>query len=154
MNIFRSPIKNYMPVISRERSDYDLFKEFEDAFNRNLHNNYEASLPKVPMNLNIAESKEGYHIEAELPGVKKEEIDISMKGDYLIIKGDKRSFNEENKENYHRVERSHGSFYRSVQMPKDVDHERIIASLNDGVLKIDVMKSSAPDRSEKKISIK
>lgn len=153
MNIFKSPLRSHMPLALRERSDYDLFKEFEDMFNRNLPNNYEVSLPKVPMNLNIQESREGYHIEAELPGVKKDEIDISMKGDYLVIKGEKRSFNEENKDQYHRVERSHGSFYRSVMLPKDVDHENIKANLSEGVLKIDVMKSKAPDKGERKISI-
>ncbi|MGZ3809968.1 MAG: Hsp20/alpha crystallin family protein, partial [Bacteriovorax sp.] len=144
MSIFKSPIRSHLPMLGKERGEYDLFKEFEDLFNRNLPVNYD--LPKVPMSLNIQESKEGYHIEAELPGVKREEINVSMKGDYLVIKGEKKSFNEEKKDQYHRIERSHGSFYRAVQMPKDVDHENINAELKDGVLKIDVMKSSAPDR--------
>ncbi len=153
MSIFKSPIRSHLPMLGKDRAEYDLFKEFEDLFNRNLPINSELSLPKAPMYLNILESKEGYHIEAELPGVKKEEVDISMKGDYLVIKGEKKSFNEEKKDQYHRIERSHGSFYRAVQMPKDVDHENINAELRDGVLKIDVMKSHAPDRGEKRINI-
>lgn len=122
-------------------------------FNRNVSGNYDFPIPKVPMSVNIQESKEGYHIEAELPGVKKEDVSVSMKGDYLIIKGDKRSFNEEKKDQYHRIERSHGNFYRAVQIPKDVDHGNINASLSDGVLRVDVMKSHAADNSEKKINI-
>jgi len=153
MSIFKSPIRSHLPMLGREGNDYDLFKEFEDLFNRNLPVNFELSQPKVPMSVNIQESKEGYHIEAELPGVKKEEVDISLKGDYLIIKGEKNSFNEDKKDKYHRVERTHGSFYRAVQMPKDVDHENINASLQDGVLRVDVMKTSMPDRTEKKIAI-
>lgn len=153
MSIFKSPIRSHLPMLGKERAEYDLFKEFEDLFNRNLPMNNELLIPKVPMNLNIQESKEGYHIEAELPGVKKEEINISMKGDYLVIKGEKNSFNEEKKDQYHRIERSHGSFYRAVQMPKDVNHENINAELKDGVLKIDVMKSMAQDKGEKRINI-
>ena len=153
MSIFRSPIRSHLPMMGREKENYDLFKEFEDLFNRNLPVNYELSLPKVPMSLNIQESKEGYHIEAELPGVKKDEIDISMKGEYLVIRGEKKSFNEEKKDQYHRIERSHGSFYRAIQIPKDVDHEKINANLSDGVLKIDIMKSNHQDKGEKKISI-
>lgn len=154
MNIFRAPFRNSLPVLNRDRNEYDLFKEFEDMFNRNLvANNLEMSLPKVPMHLNIQESKEGYHIEAELPGVKKEEVEISMKDDVLIIKGEKRSFNEERKDQYHRVERSHGSFYRSIQMPKDVDREKINAELKDGILKVDIMKSSIKESGDRKINI-
>jgi HSP20 family protein len=153
MNIFKSPVRNHLPMIGKEKNEYDMFKEFEELFNRNLPINYELSVPKVPMNLNIQESKEGYHIEAELPGVSRNEIDISLKGDYLVIKGEKKSFNEEKKDQYHRIERSHGSFYRAVQMPKDVDHSNINASLQDGILKVDIMKSKISDHSEKKINI-
>ena len=153
MSIFRSPLRSHLPMLGREKESYDLFKEFEDLFNRNLPINYDLSLPKVPMTLNIQESKEGYHIEAELPGVKKDEIDISINGDYLVIKGEKKSYNEEKKDQYHRIERSHGSFYRAVQLPKDVDQEKINASLQDGVLMVDVMKSKAKEVGEKKISI-
>lgn len=153
MSMFKLPLRGYLPIQGRERSEYDLFKDIEDMFNRNVAGNLEFPVSKVPMSLNIQESKEGYHVEAELPGVKKEDIDVSMKGDYLIIKGDKKSFNEERKDQYHRIERSHGNFYRAVLIPKDVDHSNISASLNDGVLKIDVMKSYASDHSEKKINI-
>ncbi len=149
------PIKN--PVSSSSR--YDVWKNFDDMMNsmwpfdarmENGNNELKAIAPR----LNIQESKEGYHIEAELPGVARDQIDISVKDDMLIIKGEKKSFNEEKKDQYHRVERSHGSFYRAIGMPKDIDKEKISAELVDGVLKIDVAKARMAENAERKISIK
>jgi HSP20 family protein len=154
MSIFKSPMRNYLPLINRERSDMDFYKEIEDWFNRsNSLMGIDSEFKKISMSLNIQESKEGYHLEAELPGVSKDDVHISMKDDCLIIKGEKKSFNDENKDQYHRIERSHGSFYRAIQMPKDADREKINAQLKDGVLKIDVMKSSGQLQGEKKINI-
>lgn len=149
------PIKNPASSLSR----YDVWKNFDDMMNsmwpfdarlESGNNDLKAIAPW----LNIQESKEGYHIEAELPGVARDQIDISVKDDMLIIKGEKKSFNEEKKDQYHRVERSHGSFYRAIGMPKDIDKERISAELVDGVLRIDVAKASLAENAERKISIK
>lgn len=149
------PIKNPASSLSR----YDVWKNFDDMMNsmwpfdarlESGNNELKAIAPR----LNIQESKEGYHIEAELPGVARDQIDISVKDDMLIIKGEKKSFNEEKKDQYHRVERSHGSFYRAIGMPKDIDKERISAELVDGVLRIDVAKASLAENAERKISIK
>jgi len=149
------PIKNPASSLSR----YDVWKNFDDMMNsmwpfdarlESGNNDLKAIAPR----LNIQESKEGYHIEAELPGVARDQIDISVKDDMLIIKGEKKSFNEEKKDQYHRVERSHGSFYRAIGMPKDIDKERISAELVDGVLRIDVAKASLAENAERKISIK
>lgn len=149
------PIKNPASSLSR----YDVWKNFDDMMNsmwpfdarlESGNNDLKAIAPR----LNIQESKEGYHIEAELPGVARDQIDISVKDDMLIIKGEKKSFNEEKKDQYHRVERSHGSFYRAIGMPKDIDKERISAELVDGVLRIEVAKASLAENAERKISIK
>lgn len=133
-------------------SDTDLFKGFDDFFNRRLSDFYEGGSAFSPM-VNIDESKEAYHVEAELPGVKKEDIDVSIKDDYLVIKGEKKSFNEEKRDQYHRVERTHGSFYRTIALPGDIDKDQISAELKDGLLSIDIKKSANAQSSSKKISI-
>lgn len=133
-------------------NDNEIFKSFDDFFNRKFSDFYEGASSFSPT-VNIDESKEGYHVEAELPGVKKEDVEVRIKDDYLVIKGEKRSFDEEKRDQYHRVERSHGSFYRTIALPSDIDAEQISAELKDGLLKIDIKKSRNAMVNEKKISI-
>lgn len=105
--------------------------------------------------MNIRESESTYHIEAELPGIKKEEIQIKLKDDYLVISGEKKSMTEESRKNYRRIERANGSFYRAVSIPRDIDKDKITAELSDGILKIDLTKTkNAPASVERKILIK
>jgi HSP20 family protein len=103
--------------------------------------------------VNIEETEDAYHLEAELPGVKKEDVEVNVKDDYLVIKGEKKSFNEEKKDQYHRVERSHGSFYRTIALPGDIDKENIHAELKDGVLVVDIKKAENTSANERKITI-
>lgn len=134
-------------------SDYDIFKSFDEFFNRRFGDFYEGSATSFSPLVNIDESKDAYHVEAELPGVKKEDVDISIKDEYLVIKGEKKSFHEEKKDQYHRVERSHGSFYRTIALPSDINKDQINAELKDGVLMIDIKKLANVPSTEKKIAI-
>jgi HSP20 family protein len=121
--------------------------DWSDLLNSRFSNNF----PRM----NIQESKDSYHIEAELPGVKKEEVEIKLKDDYLVISGEKKSIKEEVKNQYRRIERSNGSFYRAVSIPKDIDKDKITAELKDGILNIDIGKTKAiHETMEKKILIK
>jgi HSP20 family protein len=86
--------------------------------------------------------------------VKKEDVEIILKDDLLVISGNKKSLNESKKEKYLRVERSHGSFYRAVLIPGGIDKDNISAELTDGVLKVDFMKSKDARHTEKKILLK
>ena len=151
MSFFKSSMRN----LPARADEYELLKYFDDVFNgRRAAKELDASLSSFAPMINIQESVEGYHVEAELPGVNKEDIEVNVKDDHLIIKGEKKSYNEERKEQYHRIERSHGSFYRAIALPSDIDKDKINAELKDGILKVDVMKSSAPMNSEKKIAIR
>ncbi len=91
-------------------------------------------------------------VRADLPGLKKEEIDLSILGSTLTIKGEKKSENEVKEENYHRVERSYGLFQRSVQLPSEVDESKVEAAYKDGVLEVKLPKKEAVKG--KKIAIK
>ncbi|WCR58374.1 Hsp20/alpha crystallin family protein [Wolbachia endosymbiont of Ctenocephalides felis wCfeJ] len=97
------------------------------------------------------ETEKDYRLSLELPGISKEDVDISMSGDNLIVKGEKKYDNKsEDKQYYHR-ERYYGSFYRSVQLPANVDQDKISANFSDGVLNISIPKS---EKHIKKIDIK
>jgi HSP20 family protein len=81
---------------------------------------------------------------AELPGVNEKDIDISLIGDQLTIKGEKRSEHEDKKDVeghvVHRVERSYGSFQRTITVPYEIDPDQVSAQFKDGVRKITLSK--------------
>lgn len=139
--------------VKHRYNDTDLFKSFDDFFNRKLSEFYEGGASAFSPTVNIDETKEAYHVEAELPGVKKEDVEVSIKDDYLMIKGEKKSFHEEKKDQYHRVERSHGSFFRTIALPGDIDKDKVSAELRDGRLSIEIKKSTNGEALAKKIMI-
>ena len=75
-------------------------------------------------------------VKAEVPGIDAKDINISVTGDVLTIKGEKKSEREEKEENYHLVERSYGSFSRSLVLPAAVDLDKIEAKYDKGVLTV------------------
>jgi HSP20 family protein len=86
--------------------------------------------------LDVKETADQIVVKAEIPGIDAKEINISLTGDVLTIKGEKKSEKEEKDENYHLVERSYGSFSRSLALPAAVDQDKIEASYDKGVLTI------------------
>lgn len=86
--------------------------------------------------VDVSETADKVVVKAELPGIDAKDIDISLSGDILTIKGEKKSEREEKKENYHLVERSYGSFSRSLRLPAAVDADKIEAGYKQGVLTV------------------
>ncbi len=86
--------------------------------------------------VDVAEAPDKVTVKAEVPGLDPKEIDISLVGDVLTIKGEKKSEREEKKENYHLVERSYGSFSRALRLPAAVDADKIEANYDKGVLTV------------------
>lgn len=83
------------------------------------------------------EEKDGkYIIKADLPGIKKEDIHVELKDGYLTLRGERTIENEDKKKNYHRIERTYGSFERSFGMPDGVKEKDIHASFKNGVLEL------------------
>jgi HSP20 family protein len=112
------------------------------------------SLDNFTPALNIKENEKEYVFEAELPGVDKKNIDISIKDNNLCLKGEKKTFDEEKKEDYHRVERSYGSFYRTIPLATDADVEKVSADYRDGLLIVSVGKITEPKDNHRKIDIR
>lgn len=91
-------------------------------------------------------------VRAELPGVKKDEIDVTVTDDRITIKGEYRKENKEEKGEYHRMETRYGSFSRSLDLPADVDAAKTSAKFEDGVLEITLPKVVAAKKKTIKVS--
>lgn len=104
--------------------------------------------------LDISETPEAVQVVLDVPGMKQSDIEVTVNDSTLTVKGKRESEKEEKKKNYHRVERHFGEFQRRVTLPCEVDAEHVQATLKDGVLSIDLMKSARALQSERKIAIK
>lgn len=93
-------------------------------------------LPSV----DVAETDENVVVTAELPGVSQDDVDITIVNDVLTLKGEKKEEKEIKKENYHRIERSYGSFQRSVSLPTGVKADQAKATYKNGVLHVTIPK--------------
>jgi HSP20 family protein len=92
-------------------------------------------------------------VKAELPGVKKEDISITLEDDELVLKGERKSEKEIKEEHYYRTERQYGSFYRRLPVPAGTTVEAIKASFKDGVLEIHMPKPSEAKPAAKQIKV-
>ena len=103
--------------------------------------------------IDVSETEGEIRIEAELPGVEEKDVEVVLSNGRLTIKGEKKQEKEEKKKDYHLVERSYGSFARSIGLPFEVDPGQIKASFAKGVLAITVPKPAEVKAKEKKIPI-
>jgi HSP20 family protein len=102
----------------------------EDVSNR-------AWLPPV----DIQETEEAYRLTAELPGLTKEDINITLENNVLRLSGERKFEKDARKESYHRIERTYGAFSRSFALPHQVNSEKVAASFENGVLTLTVPKA-------------
>lgn len=131
-----------------------LYAALHDDMNRMLDNFWDAKSFGVGWNpdIDIAETDKDIIVKAEIPGVNPKNIDISIMGDTLTIKGEKKEEKEENGKTYHRVERSYGSFSRTINLPSNVLKDKVEAKEHQGVLEITLPKMEKAET--KKISVK
>jgi HSP20 family protein len=99
----------------------------------------------------VKETKDAYVLKADLPGVKEEEIEVSLSGSMLTISGEKKEEYKQEGEQYYAMERSYGSFARSFSLPDSTDGEHVTAELKDGVLTVSVPKRA--EAQSRKIAI-
>ena len=100
---------------------------------------------------NVFEKEDKFVVKAELPGMREDDIDVSVVGDTLTIKGEKKTEAEVKEDDYYHCERSYGSFFRSVALPSHVDAKKIEASYEEGVLEITLPK--VPEVKPKKVPV-
>jgi len=107
----------------------------------------------VPV-VNTREGEFAYHVELDLPGIKKEDIEITTEDNVLTISGERKLKDEAKEEDYYRVESVYGKFSRSFTLPEKIDVENIHAESSDGVLEVIIPKLKEADTKPKKIEIK
>ena len=104
--------------------------------------------------VNVEEKEEAFEITAELPGMKKDDLDIEVQDDVLTIKGEKKFEKDEKEANYHICERSYGTFQRSFTLPENVKTDDIEAEYKDGILKLVLPKVEPVKPKEIKVKVK
>ena len=128
---------------------------FDRFFSRDLLDSDEFIQPSQwSPAVDISENKDEFVVSAELPGMGKDDIQVTFVDGSLKIEGERRGQKEEKNVNYHRVERVHGKFCRSFQLPTAVQSNKISADFNDGILTIRLPKAeeAKPKAIEVKIS--
>ena len=91
--------------------------------------------------LDLSETEDSFIVEVALPGVKPEDVQVTFENNVLMIKGELRQEAEEQKRNFHRVERHYGTFQRAIGLPSTVRPDAIQASLTNGILRLDIPKA-------------
>lgn len=104
--------------------------------------------------IDVSQDKNGLNIAAELPGMDEKDIEVSLKDGLLLIKGEKTHDDKKEGKDYYHVERSYGSFQRSIRVPEEVDPDRIEASFKKGLLKIKLPKSEKEQEKARRIDVK
>jgi HSP20 family protein len=105
-------------------------------------------------NLDVKETDKEVLVEAELPGLEDKDISLMIQNGVLTIQGEKRLEYDEEKENYHVMERRYGSFQRSLRIPDTVDEGKVEARFENGVLKVTLPKRAEVAREQRRIEIK
>jgi HSP20 family protein len=103
----------------------------------------------INAHMDVSETEGEIRVSAELPGVAEDDIDVSLNDDVLTIRGEKKFERKDDKENYHFVERSYGTFQRSLRLPFPVDPEQVKASFENGVLTVSLPKSAQQERTRR-----
>ncbi len=109
-----------------------------------------AWLPAV----DIHDSKDYITVKADLPGLSKEEIQVSIEEDHLVIKGEKKKDSDVKEGEYRRIERYYGSFYRAIALPSKINEQKIEANYKDGVLEIKLPKAEEAKPKQITVNIK
>jgi len=141
-------VRGYNPFAELE----ELREQFNRVFNQ-VQEREEKNLAFIPV-VNTREADDAYYIEVELPGVKKEDINIDVNENTLTISGERKISQEHKDDNFYKVESVYGKFERSFSLPEDVDTDKIEASSKNGVLEIKIPKVVKVEKTPKKIEIK
>jgi len=132
-------ITKYNPNIQmREfRKGFDMLNAMLDEFTPISKNDFNTNFTPA---INTREGEFAYHLEIDLPGITKKDINIQIEDNTLVISGKRKIKKEIKKENYYKIESNFGTFSRSFSLPDDTDIENIHAESTDGVLEIVIPK--------------
>ena len=103
--------------------------------------------------IDVSGDENCYEISLDVPGLEQEDLSLEVRDDVLTIKGSKQERSEDRNKHYYRVERSYGSFQRTLALPDDANADEIVAQLDKGVLKLEIPRRSGVAKNVKRISI-
>ena len=148
------PVTTDRNVARREANPFAFLQQeidrLFDGFSRNFPA-FTAAGRTLP-SMDVSETDKAIEITAELPGLEQKDVELNLTDNLLTIRGEKKNEREEKNKDYHLVERSFGSFARSVELPAGVKAEDISAEISKGVLKVTVRKPTP--KQSKQIEIK
>lgn len=144
----------FAPLRAEIDSLFDQFNPFEEAERSLMARPFRQMRSGGQPMMDLTESDDSYTLSVDLPGVRQDDIEISLAGDMLTIRGHVQKESEETHKNVLLKERRQGSFHRSMALPPAADETAISAEMSDGVLTVTIPKSTQADRAEKKIEIK
>jgi HSP20 family protein len=144
------------PLLSLQNEMNRLFEDFwRNPFSmRPFERMWPPGMSGFDPQVDISETDKEIKIEAELPGLDENDIDISISNNVLTIKGEKRGESEKKERNYYFAERSYGSFSRQFSLPSAVDEDKIEATFKKGVLNLTLPKRGDAVEQRKRIAIK
>jgi HSP20 family protein len=129
-----------------------LWNQFDDLFSDNaLRSRGLAPRSFVPA-VDISETKEGYELVADVPGIAPEKIEVTVEEGVLKLRGERKDEREDKKDGYRRVERTFGSFERSFVLPKGVNSDQVSAGVEHGQLRVRIPKPA--QLSPRKVEVK
>ena len=149
-----------MQIVNKRGSDIDRFNEEFDHFFDDFFGRPFSILPFQPgahefyPKLDVFETDHDVKVTAEIPGMDEKDIEVSINNGTLTISGEKASEHEEKSGQFHRMERSYGSFHRDVLLPTEVDENKVEATFSKGVLEVRLPKVTAEMRKTRKIEVK
>jgi len=140
---------------------WDPFADMDRLFNRMMPANF-ARWPQLSSDngktewapsADISETEQEFVIRASLPAVKKEDVNVTVDGGLITIKGERKQQKEDKTEKFHRVESFYGFFERSFSLPENVNSDAIRCESKDGVLTVHIPKTQAQKSKPKQISV-
>ena len=161
MNLQPAPRKgdDVMTLMRRGRDPFAGFGSLQEAFHDMLDTwpfgeRQALSVADWTPSCNVSESPEEYRVEAELPGVKQEDMELKVEDRLLTLRGERHEEKEEKGKKFHRMESSYGSFMRSFTLPDDADEAMVHAEYKDGLLTVRIPRTTRKESKARAVEIK
>lgn len=145
---------NDHPIVSLQREMNRVFDSFWNRFDRPFGGAVDTGLWQGYPRADVSETDETVEVTVEVPGLDEKELEVSLTGDVLTVKGERRNEREENRKGWYLAERSYGSFYRAIPLPPGVETDEAKAKLRNGVLTVSLPKTADAQAKAKRIDVK
>jgi HSP20 family protein len=136
----------FREVVTLQNRLNSLFRDFNDGESPLTTASF---VPAV----DIYEDPQKVVLKLEVPGIEEKDLDVRVENNTLTVKGERKFEKEEKEENFHRIERRYGSFYRAFTLPSTVDTENVAASYNAGILKLELKKKAEAQPKQIKVNV-